>query len=74
MVLALVGDPGLAADVELDLLQVNVEDLRSEMCDEVLREDAVVCLERTRQLGGIAEPKVETGETGAIDTQLQNGD
>lgn len=64
LVLALLREPGLVRDKELDLVQIGAEDLGSKGGDEVLGKGAVGCFKSAGELGGVAV-SVE-GEDGEI--------
>ena len=55
VVLALLREPGLVSDVEVDLLEVDAQDLRSERGNEVLRKCAILFLHRRRELARVTE-------------------
>jgi hypothetical protein len=55
-VLAFLGEPCLAGDEKLDLVEVRVEDLRGKVGNKVLSEDAIVFLHSTWELRGVPKP------------------
>lgn len=56
MVLALLRQPRLSGDEELDLVDIDLEDLRRERRDKVLRERAIRILQRARELRRVPKP------------------
>jgi hypothetical protein len=62
MILAFFRQPDLAGDVELDLVQEDLDDLRSKCVHETVSESTVLLLEGTRELRRITVSSVEAAK------------
>jgi hypothetical protein len=57
-VLAFLGEPCLAVDEKVDLIEICVEDLGGKVGNKVLGKDAVVSLHSSWELRGVAKPEL----------------
>ena len=62
VILAFFGQPGLTGDVELDLVQEHLNNLRGEVAHETIGEGTVLVLEGAGELRRIAVSSVEAAE------------
>jgi len=62
MILAFFRQPDLARDVELDLVQENLDDLRGEGAHKTLSEDTILLLQGAGELGRITVSSVEAAK------------